>query len=94
MKGMLYVVTITLLLALVTLPIGYYTFLRILVTLSAGIILVKELNKGITIWFLLFGITAIIFNPILPIYLYKKHLWIPINIMAAILFFSYSFKKQ
>ena len=91
---MLYIVTTALLLALVTFPIGYYTFLRIVVTITAIIIITRELKVGITIWVILFGVTAIIFNPILPIYLYKKYLWIPIDIMAAILFISYSFKKQ
>ena len=93
MKGMLYIVATALLLALMTLPIGYYTFLRIVVTITAVIIITKELKVGITIWLILFGITAIIFNPIIPIYLYKKHLWMPIDIIAAVLFFSYSFKK-
>lgn len=94
MKGMLFIVAIALLLALAPLPIGYYTFLRIAVTVTAAIIITKELKAGMTIWFILFGITAIVFNPIFPIYLYQKSLWMPIDIVAAILFFSYSFKKE
>ena len=94
MKGILLIVAIALLLALAPLPIGYYTFLRILVTISSIIIIAKELKIGLTIWFILFGITAIIFNPIIPIYLYQKSLWMPIDIVVAILFLSYSFKKR
>lgn len=94
MKGMLLIVAIALLLALAPLPIGYYTFLRILVTISSIFIIAKELKIGLTIWFIFFGITAIIFNPIIPIYLYQKSLWMPIDIVAAILFLSYSFKKR
>ncbi len=94
MKGILLVVAIALLLALAPLPIGYYTFLRILVTISSIFIIAKELKIGLTIWSILFGISAIIFNPIIPIYLYQKSLWMPIDIVAAMLFLSYSFKKQ
>lgn len=94
MKGILLIVAIALLLALAPLPIGYYNFLRILVTISSIFIIARELKTEMTIWFILFGITAIVFNPIIPIYLYQKSLWMPIDIMAALLFLSYSLKKQ
>lgn len=94
MKGILLIVVIALLLALAPLPIGYYTFLRILVTISSIFIIAKEVKIGFTIWCILFGITALIFNPIIPIYLYQKSPWMPIDIVAAMLFLSYSFKKQ
>lgn len=93
MKSLALLSAVVLLLALAPLPIGYYTFLRIAVTLSAAIMISKEINS-INMWCILFGITAIIFNPIIPIYLYQKSLWMPIDIAAAILFFSYSLKKQ
>lgn len=94
MKGILLIVAIALLLALAPLPIGYYTFLRILVTISSILIIAKELKIGLTIWSIFFGITAIIFNPIIPICLYQKSLWIPIDIVAVLIFLSYSFKKR
>ncbi|MGL2965878.1 DUF6804 family protein [Flavobacterium sp. XGLA_31] len=94
MKGIVLLVGIALLLALAPLPIGYYTFLRLAVTVTAIFILVREFKKGISLWLILFIITAVLFNPIIPIYLYQKTLWMPIDIVAAILFFSYSFKKQ
>lgn len=34
---------------------------------------------------LLLGI-VVIFNPIIPVYLYKKSLWVPIDIISAIIF--------
>lgn len=94
MKGLFTLVAITLLLALINLPIGYYTFLRIIVTIVSIIIISKEIKNGITIWVLLFGIIAILFNPIFPIYLYKKTIWMPIDIIAALLFFSYGLKTK
>ena len=94
MKEIQLLVASALLLALAPLPIGYYTFLRIAVTLIATIIMASEFKTGINIWFVLFGIIAIIFNPIITIYLYQKSLWMPTDIAAAILIFSYSFKKK
>jgi hypothetical protein len=83
-----------LLLALASLPIGYYTFLRILITLVAVIVTVNEYKKGINLWVVLFGLTAILFNPIVPIYLYDKSIWAPIDALSAILFLGYSFKTH
>lgn len=74
---------IFLLIAIAPFPYGYYTFLRILVTIiSLLIILNKETHKAELIIFLLI---AILFNPIIPIYL-TKSIWIPIDIIVAIFF--------
>jgi hypothetical protein len=35
---------------------------------------------------ILFGITVLIFNPIIPIYLMNKNIWIPIDLICGILF--------
>lgn len=83
-----------LVLAIFRFPIGYYTFLRIAITLGAILILLDELKREFNLWVLLFGGVAILFNPILPIYLYKKSLWIPIDIGSAILFVSHTLKNK
>jgi hypothetical protein len=67
-------------------PIGYYTFLRIIVTIGAVAVIVQEYNGEIIPWIILFGIIAIIFNPIIPVYLHDKEIWAVINFIAAILF--------
>ena len=85
---------ILLLAGIANLPIGYYTFLRIAVTLCAISIMVTK-DKGMNIfWQVLFGITAIIFNPVIPVYLYQKSLWIPIDAAAAAAFLMYGFKYK
>lgn len=86
MKALLLICTGFLLLATASLPIGYYTFLRIVVTICSVAVLVNELEKGITIWIILFGLIAILFNPIFPIYLGSKKDWLPLDISCAILF--------
>tara|TARA_B110000305_G_scaffold229093_1_gene279661 strand:+ start:628 stop:927 length:300 start_codon:yes stop_codon:yes gene_type:complete len=74
-----------LLLALTDLPIGYYTFLRIVVSACAVGIIITELKNGINIWVIIFGVIGIIFNPIIPIYLNNKDIWTPIDIVVAVL---------
>ena len=86
MKTLLFVVAGLLLLALVDLPIGYYTFLRFVVTIGAIAVIVKEFENGFNFWVIAFGIITIVFNPIIPVYLNDKDAWMPIDLITAILF--------
>ena len=78
------VIAALLLLAIATLPIGYYTFLRIVVCIASVVLCVVyfENKKPLAI---IFGAIAILFNPILPIYL-SKEIWIPIDVITAIIY--------
>ncbi len=80
-----------LLLALADLPIGYYTFLRIVVTVGAVGVIINELKNGMNFWVIAFGIIAILFNPIIPVYLNDKEAWMPIDVLSALLFIVKSF---
>jgi len=76
-------------LAVLAMPIGYYTLLRFLVTISAGIIFWQHYKASNKTLMVLFGITVLIFNPInpiYPIYLINKNIWIPIDLICGILF--------
>ena len=86
MKTLLFVVAWLLLLALVDLPIGYYTFLRFVVTIGAIAVIVKEFENGFNFWVIAFGIITIVFNPIIPVYLNDKDAWMPIDLITAIIF--------
>lgn len=76
---------ILLLLALFNLPYGYYTFLRIIIFSIAcyTIIVLYRLEK--TIMSLIFVIIAVLFNPIIPVYL-ERDIWAIIDIITAIVF--------
>jgi hypothetical protein len=91
MKPLLLICTLLLILALANMPIGYYTFLRIVITIGAVAVVVTELKNGVNFWVIAFGLIAVVFNPIIPVYLYDKALWAPIDIVAAILFGIKSF---
>lgn len=96
MKILMIVCAAFLFLSLVNLPIGYYTFLRILITIGSIAIIVTEIEEGINIWIILFGLTAILFNPLFPVYLHNKSTWMPLDLISGILFIVKSFliKKQ
>lgn len=83
--------------ALIDLPYGYYTFLRIAITFTAVYGLIKEYSGNIDFWIITLGIIAVLFNPIIPIHIGDKSIWKVINIACGILFVikgvSYKNKK-
>ena len=74
-------------------PIGYYTFLRIILTIGAVLIILKEIQKDVNLLGIAFIIVAVLFNPIVPIYLYQKSFWMPIDLVTGILFLFYGFRE-
>jgi len=78
-------------LAILKLPIEYYTFLRTIVSLGALLLIyvwAKQKNYALAVVFLL---VLILFNPLFPIYLHRKSIWIPIDIITGILFLLIAF---
>ena len=94
MKVLLLSCATLLLLGIANLPIGYYTFLRIVVTIGSVAVVVTEFENGINFWVIIFGLVAILFNPLIPVYLGEKEVWIPIDLIAAILFGVKSFTTK
>ncbi|MBA3704752.1 MAG: hypothetical protein H0W84_02300 [Bacteroidetes bacterium] len=74
-----------LLIALAPLPIGYYKLLRIVVTIGGAITVSAEYKGKINFWVVVFGLIAILFNPLVPIYL-NRVTWAPIDIICSIMF--------
>lgn len=82
--------------AILKLPIEYYTFLRTIVSLGALLLIyvwTKQKNYALTIVFIL---VLILFNPLFPIYLHRKSIWIPLDVITGLLFLLIAFynKKQ
>jgi hypothetical protein len=73
------------------LPIEYYTFLRVIVSIGALIILYNFLSFKQYYFSAIFIVILILFNPVFPIYLYQKGLWIPIDTVTGILFLLITF---
>lgn len=83
-----------LLIACFQLPIGYYSFLRITITIGAIITILSQIKKDVNFLGITFIMISILFNPILPIYFYNKNVWIPIDITAAVIFLTAAFKNK
>lgn len=79
---------VALLIALVPLPYGYYTLLRIVVCGATSLLAYNELNTSgaVSMWGLLMGGVALLFNPIVPIH-FSREIWAPIDILAAVAIF-------
>ncbi|MGM0409086.1 MAG: DUF6804 family protein [Bacteroidota bacterium] len=92
MKWLLLICALLLFIGAADLPIGYYTLLRITTFIGAGTVIVTEFDKGINFWIVLFTLTGILFNPIIPVYLHNKEGWIVLDILGGILFVTKFFE--
>ena len=79
-----------LIVALLPLPIGYYTLLRIVVTAIAAWIAWREGNNGRRLVAALFVVIALLFNPVFPVHLNSRALWTPIDLCASGIFLFYA----
>jgi hypothetical protein len=91
MKILLLICAGLLFVGLMDLPIGYYTLLRIIITIGSVLVVVSEYQNGLNFWIISFGLIAILFNPLMPIYLNSKSAWMPIDIIGGIIFIIKSF---
>jgi hypothetical protein len=86
MKAFLFVCSLLLFAALAKMPNGYYTFLRITITIGALSVFFLELKSNLKFWPFVFALVAVLFNPVLPIYFHDKHAWPTIDTACGILF--------
>tara|TARA_R110002124_G_scaffold43805_1_gene134455 strand:+ start:973 stop:1197 length:225 start_codon:yes stop_codon:yes gene_type:complete len=72
MKTLLLICAGLLFIGLLDLPIGDYTLLCIVLTIGSVAVAVTEFGYGLNFWVITFGLIAILFNPLIPIYLNDK----------------------
>ena len=65
-------------------PLKYYWVLRVITSIGAILVILKNINNGY--WAVLFGVILILFNPIFPIHFYMKLPWIPKDLISGLLF--------
>lgn len=80
--------------AVFRLPIEYYTILRILISMGALLVLYNAVRFKQYYFSLIFLFILILFNPVFPIYLYRKSIWIPMDIITGILFLLIAFVEK
>ena len=84
-KKLIYIVVAVLcIIAVFPLPYGYYTFLRISVSIVGCIAAFDLVNKGNPLWVIFAGV-VVLFNPIIPIHL-SRDIWFFIDLIVAGLF--------
>jgi len=66
-------------------PYGYYTFLRWITCITSILIAFQAFEKNIDWAKAVFIVIAILFNPLVPVYL-SRGIWIPLDIVTAIFF--------
>ncbi len=91
MRALLFVVGFLLLLALAPMPYGYYEFLRVVVTVVAGIVILRELGENSVLWLITFALIAALFNPLFIVHFDRK-VWAVIDMLAAGIFLFKAFK--
>jgi hypothetical protein len=94
MKGLMVLCGFLLLVGIADMPIGYYTLLRLVVTIGSVAVVVAEMEKGITPWVIAFGLLALLFNPFIPVYLNDKDAWVPIDLIGGVLFFIKAYSRS
>lgn len=69
-------------------PYGYYFLSRLVVCVCALFFAsgLHKNNETLTVW--VFGGIAVLYNPIIPIHLGEKSIWIVVNIITAFLFLT------
>ena len=80
------IVAIMLFLGALPLPIEYYDILRLAVSIGAIINIFKERYVYIPV--------LVLFNPIMPVYLYDKAMWVIIDIISGMLFWASSENEE
>jgi hypothetical protein len=68
-------------------PYGYYTLSRLVVSGCSLYFAHRLYRENQTPFVWIFGFFAILYNPIIPIHLYQKEIWMAVNILTAIVFF-------
>ena len=74
-------------------PYSYFQFLRWFIFISATYTAYKYSNGKNKTWVWVFGIIAVVFNPIIPFYM-AKDTWQLIDVVAGVLFFIKAFSKN
>jgi hypothetical protein len=82
---------------LVSFPYGFYTLLRLLISITSGFIIYYSYkgSKGINEISIIFSIILILYNPVIPVFL-TREIWMPINFITSGIYIYgfYKIKKQ
>ena len=82
---------------LVTFPYGFYTLLRLIVSITSGFIIYHSYKGagGVNEISIIFALILILYNPFVPVHL-SREIWMPINFITSGIYFYgfYKIKKK
>ena len=79
---------VVLVIALFPLPIGYYTLSRLVVSACALYYAIQFHKRNNTTYTWIYGFLVVLYNPIIPIYLYEKFIWVVVNLITIYIFYK------
>lgn len=79
--------------AFIPFPYFYFQILRIVVTIAAVVNASAAYHSSNSKWVWAFGLIAVLFNPIAPIFL-DRIVWLPLDFIAAVVFVIFLMKKR
>lgn len=79
-------------LGLLPMPYGYYALLRIVLCLSGATGFAAARHSKDLAWSWIYGVTAVLYNPILPVQLGSKPLWIGVNLVTLCALWAGAFR--
>ena len=85
MKVLVILSTVSIALGIMPLPFGFYMLLRIIICLTAVVGFLRAQEAKQTNWLWIYGVLAVLYNPVLPVHLMLKPLWILINLVTIVL---------
>ena len=89
LRSLIWIPIALLLIAVLPLPYGYYMLLRLIIPVCSIIVAVNAYKtQPDTIFLYVFIGMAILYNPLIPISLFKE-IWIVINLITAGAFYIY-----
>ena len=84
---------ILLVFAILPLPYGYYTLLRLVVCLTAIFLAWFSYKKQRVRWVWIMGLIALVFNPVVPLY-FGREFWTFVDLGAVVVFLIFLKKSK
>jgi uncharacterized membrane protein YhaH (DUF805 family) len=86
--------TIFVMLGLAKLPYSFFMLLRVILCINAAIGVKRAREARDNNWVWVYGILAVLYNPVLPVHLGDKGAWVVLNIATVIIFWVGLFKFE
>lgn len=72
--------TIAVALGILPMPFGYYALLRVVLCMTGAVGFVAARRVENTVWPWVYGVLVVLYNPVLPVHLGSKPLWVFVNL--------------